>query len=174
MKNYLQRYETILWLIIKSIVYLSLMFIFIIVLGKGNIGLTRLSRTLGVTIVTFCVTGLLFLSVYGKYDIGRRKSKPIINSLLLAVFFTDAITYLVVMIMRINVPNIRAFSLNGLGLLSLAFVIQIFVIIIFTYAGNSLFFKIHKPEECCIITSSQKSLNKIVYVIQKFRKQYEI
>ena len=174
MKNYLQRYETILWLIIKSIVYLSLMFIFIIVLGKGNIGLTRLSRTLGVTIVTFCVTGLLFLSVYGKYDIGRRKSKPIINSLLLAVFFTDAITYLVVMIMRINVPNIRAFRLNGLGLLFLAFVIQILVIIIFTYAGNSLFFKIHKPEECCIITSSQKSLNKIVYVIQKFRKQYEI
>ena len=174
MKKYLQRYETMLWLVIKTSVYLSLMFIFIIVLGRGNIGLTRLSRTLGVTMVTFGVTGLLFLSVYGKYDVGRRKSKPIINSLLLAVFCTDAITYFIVMIMRTNTRDILAFRLNSLGLLAIAFAIQVIVIIIFTYAGNWLFFKMHRPEECCIITSSQKSLDKIVSVMQKFKKQYEI
>ena len=53
--------------------------------GKENIGLTRPSRTMGITVSTFVIVGMLFLSVYGKYDVGRRKSKPIMHSLWLAV-----------------------------------------------------------------------------------------
>lgn len=174
MKKKLQKYETMLWLLIKASVYLSLMIIFIFVFGKEFIGLRRLSRTLGVTVVTFCVAGFLFLSVYGKYDVGRRKSKPIINSLVLAVLFTDCVSYLVVMIMRINVPNVWTFRLANLGLLFMTFVIQTIVIIIDTYFGNWLFFKFHKPERCCVITSSQNSLDKLVYAMQKYKKQYEI
>lgn len=150
------------------------MIIFVGTLGKESIGLTRLSRTLGITVSTFVVVGLLFLSVYGKYDIGRKKSKPIIYSLVLAVICTDVITYLQLMIMRTNVPNAHAFRFQSIGLLIIAIVVQIFVIILFVYAGNGLFFRIHKPEKCCIITSSQKSLDEIVYAIQRYRKQYTI
>lgn len=174
MKKHLHKFETVLWSFIKAVLYISLLFVFIKVLGKESIGLTRLSRTLGITVSTFVVVGFLFLSVYGKYDVGRRKSKPIIYSLSLAAMCTDVITYLQVMIMRTNQPDVYLFRLYSLGLLVIAFLIQVMIIIIFSYAGNWLFFLIHEPEKCCVITSSQKSLDEIVFAIQKFKKQYAI
>ena len=174
MKKHLHKFETTLWLFIRFLLYISLLMVFTRILGRESIGLTRLSRTLGITVTTFLIVWILFQSVYGKYDVGRRKSKPIIYSLVLAVGCTDLVTYLQVMIMRTNTPDIHMFRLYSLGLLAVAFVVQVLVIIIFTYFGNWLFFKIHKPEKCCVVTSSQKSLDEIVFAIQKFKKQYEI
>ena len=177
MKKHLHKFETTLWLVVKAVLYISMLLIFVLVMGQESIGMRRLSRTLGITVTTFIFVGLMFLNVYGRYDIGRRKSKPIIYSLLLSVLCTDVVTYLQFMIMRTNVPSIRAFRLfrpQSLGRLALIMLLQLIVIIIFTYAGNWLFFKIHKPEKCCIITSSQKSLNEIAFAISKYKKQYNI
>ena len=143
-------------------------------MAQNTRSLRALSRSLGITLTTFIIVGLLFLNVYGKYDIGRRKSKPIIYSLVLAVAFTDIITYLQLMIMRVNTPSIFDFRLENLGLLALAFVLQVIVIIVFVYGGNHLFFKIHPPERCLVITSSQKNLDKIIPVIERYQKQYKI
>lgn len=173
MKKHLHKFESTLWLAIKFVLYSLLLSIFIIVLGKENSGLTRLSRMLGTTIFVFVVVGLLLLSVYGTFDVGRRKSKPIIYSLSLAVICTDVIAYLQVMIMRTN-TDIHEFRLRGGKLLVLAMILQILIIIIFTYAGNALFFAIHEPEKCCVITSCQESLDTIAYAIGRFRKQYRI
>lgn len=109
MKKHLHKFETTLWLTIKAVLYMSLLIAFVEVLGKESIGLTRLSRTLGITVTTFVVVWLLFLSVYGKYDVGRRKSKPIIYSLVLAVACTDIVTYVQLMIMRTNKPDVYMF-----------------------------------------------------------------
>lgn len=174
MKKHIHKFETTLWLFIKFVLYLALLFVFTRILGIESIGLTRLSRMLGITVTTFFIVWNLFQSVYGKYDVGRRKSKPIIYSLVLAVGCTDLVTYLQVMIMRTTTPDVYGFRLYSLGLLAIAFIIQIFVIIIFTYFGNWLFFKFHKPEKCCVITASQESLDEIAFAIRKFKKQYEI
>lgn len=174
MKKHLYKFETTMWLSIKFVFYILLMLAFLRIMGKDSIGLTRLSRMLGITVSTFVVVGLLFLSVYGKYDVGRRKSKPIIYSLALAVACTDIITYVQVMIMRTNQPNIYGFRFLSLGLLGIAFLVQTGIIIVFVYFGNWLFFLIHEPEKCCVITSSQKSLDEIVFAMQRFKKQYQV
>ena len=114
------------------------------------------------------------MSIYGKYDVGRRKSKPIIYSLALAVLFTDIISYLQLMIMNTVTPSIYAFRLKNIGLLAAAFILQLLLIIVAVYAGNALFFKLHPPEKCCVVTSSQENLNEIVRGILKYKKQYEI
>lgn len=173
MKKHLHKFETTLWLFIKAIFYILLMLAFISIFDEVSIGLTRLSRTLGITVSTFVVVGLLFLSVYGKYDVGRRKSKPIIYSMLLAVICTDIITYLQLMIMKTSV-SISTFRLRKPGLLLLVILLQFSIIVFFAYAGNWLFFKIHKPERCLVITASQKSLDEIVFAMQKFKKQYAV
>ena len=160
MKTHLHKFESTLWLLIKVLLYTLLLATFIMVQKQENIGLRRLSRTMGITIFTFVIVGLLLLTVYGSFDVGRRKSKPIIYSLSLAVICTDIITYLQVMIMRAN-TNIHEFKLRGIELLFVTMVIQIIIIIVFTYAGNALFFLIHEPEKCCVITSSQESLDVI-------------
>lgn len=173
MKKHLHKFETTLWLFIKAVFYILLMLAFISIFDEVSIGLTRLSRTLGIIVSTFVVVGLLFLSVYGKYDVGRRKSKPIIYSMLLAVICTDIITYLQLMIMKTSV-SISTFRLRKPGLLLLVILLQFSIIVFFAYAGNWLFFKIHKPERCLVITASQKSLDEIVFAMQKFKKQYVV
>lgn len=174
MKKHLHKFETTMWLFIKFVFYISLMVTFLVIMGRDSIGLTRLSRTLGITLSTFVVVGLLFLSVYGGYDVGRKKSKPIIYSIALAAACTDIVTYLQLMIMRTNQPSVYGFRFLSLGLLGMVFVVQVLIIIFFAYFGNWLFFLIHEPEKCCVITSSQKSLDEIVFAMQKFKKQYQV
>lgn len=174
MRKKLRRFETIFWMLVKIVLYLILLATFIFILAQENRALTRLSRTLGITISTYIIVGLLFLTIYGKYDVGRRKSKPIIYSMSLAVIFTDITTYLQLMVMNTITPSVFAFRLSSLGALFLTIIVQIVIITFFTYAGNALFFKIHVPEKCYIVTSSQESLDKIVRGILKYKKQYHI
>ncbi len=170
----IRRFESTLWLLIKVILYCLLMAAFILIMAKENPTLIRLSRTMGITLSTYCVCGLLFLSIYGKYDVGRRKSKPIIYSLSLAVLFTDIVTYLQLMIMNTITPSVYAFRLDSIGSLVLAYVVQFIIIVAAAYGGNGLFFMIHEPESCCVVTSSQESLDCIARAIMKYKKQYRI
>ena len=100
MRKKIKRFETIMWMMIKVLLYIVLMITFMLVMSFENPALLVLSRTLGITASTFIIVGLLFVTIYGKYDVGRRKSKPIIYSMFLAVGFTDAITYLQLMVIH--------------------------------------------------------------------------
>ena len=68
-------------LMARSLRTILLMAVFMLLLSIENKPLLRLSRTMGTSVITFVVVGLLFLSIYGKFDVGRRKSKPITNSI---------------------------------------------------------------------------------------------
>lgn len=174
MMYWIKKFEATMWLIIRVVLYLLIMATFMLVLAEENPPLARLSRTMGITMTTFVIVGILFLRVYGMYDVGRRKSKPIIYSISLATFFTDIVVYLQLMIMNTITPSLSAFRLSSIGALVLAYILQVLLIVIFVYAGNTLFFKIHDPESCCIVTSSQESLDCIVKAVSRFKKQYRI
>lgn len=174
MEKKIKRFESTMWLFLKVVLYAVIMATFILIMAKENPTVMRLSRTMGITMTTYCIVGLLFLSIYGKYDVGRRKSKPIIYSLALAVGFTDVVTYLQIMIMNTITPSVRAFRFESIGLLCITYIVQVLIIVIAAYGGNALFFAIHDPESCCIVTSSQESLDEIVRAISKYKKQYQI
>ncbi len=174
MLRHLHKFESTMWLLVKCIVYLGTLGIYIAVLGTVNIGYTRMSRTLGVTVLTYIVVGALFLQIYGHYDIGRRKSKPIVYSILLATLCTDIITYAQVVIMRTYEIGTRLIYAQDFQLLIVIILLQVVWILIAVYSGNGLFFKIHEPEACSVITSSQESLDYIACAINKFKRQYKI
>lgn len=173
-KKILMKLDKSLILILKMVLYILLMGVFFGVMSYENRPLLILSRTMGSTMLTFSIVGLLFLKVYGTYDIGRRKSKPIIYSLFLATLFTDIITYIELMIMNTITPDISAFKFTSLQWLLLTIVIQLMIIILFTYGGNALYFYIHDPEICCVIVPSKDSLKRVLRGIKKYRKQYSI
>ncbi|MFI3171841.1 MAG: sugar transferase [Eubacteriales bacterium] len=174
MDKHLLKIDATLWSFIKYMLYISLMGTFVLVSGIHIAGYNNLSRTLGVTLITYAVSGVLFLKIYGSYDIGRRKSKPIIRSLILASICTDIVTYVQVAVMMTDVPDVKAFRFNHIGLLAVVMIIQTVLILVFTYGGHGLYFALHEPERCCIITASQKSLNAIVKGIDLYQKQYKI
>lgn len=174
MRRLLKKFDTTVLLLYKIMLYISLGVAFFLIMSIENRPLLILSRTMGSTILTITIVGFLFVRIYGQFDIGRRKSKPIIYSLFLAVVFTDVVTYLELMIMNTINPNIREFRFTSIGLLLVTMAAQLLLIIAFTYGGNALYFYIHEPESCCIITSSKDGANRILRGINKYKKQYKV
>lgn len=160
--------------IIKALLYLFLIGTFFVIFGTEYNWILRPSRTAGVMLVTFCVLEAALIAVYGGFLIGRLKSKPIIMSMSLATVITDLVTHLQLCIMNVNENNNAYFVYESPHLLALVICIQIALIVLFTYFGNYVFFTINPPEKCCIITSSEESLNNIMPKIRRFRKQYDV
>jgi exopolysaccharide biosynthesis polyprenyl glycosylphosphotransferase len=174
LKNPLKKFERSIVFLLKMILYCGLFLIFFLLFSIGHPQILKLSRTAAITMVTFVVMGIALLAVYGGYNIGKRKSKLIIHSLLLATVITDIITYLQFCIMNTNATNNNDFMFADPEILLTVIILQIIFIIAMTYLGNYLFFTINPPERVCIITSSQMSLNRVLPKIQKYKKQYQV
>lgn len=174
MKNVMKKFDKSLILFLQLMLYLLLMCIFIMIMRIENPAIAVLSRTMGITLTTYIIAGLLFLRVYGRYDIGRKKSKPIIYSISLAVVLTDLVTYIQIMIMNTISPNWRSIRFRSIHLLIITIVVQIVVITLFVYGGNAVYFYIHDPEKCCIIVQDKKSAVQVLKAIKKYKKQYKV
>lgn len=170
----LHRFQKTVVFILKATLYILLGATFFFILGTEHVWLLNLSRTAGVTLVTFCVLEIALVSVFGGYAIGRLKSKPIITSLSLATLATDVVTHLQLCIMNVNENNNDHFIYESPHLLLLVMVIQVAIIILLTYFGQWTYFTINPPEKCCVITSSVESLNNIMPKIMRYKKQYDV
>lgn len=160
--------------ILKLALFAALFGIFFGIFGINNPWLFNLSRTTGVTMVTFVVLGIALMSVYGGYSIGTQKSKPIVHSMALATVITDLVTHLQLSIMNTSENNNDHFVYETPHLLLLVILLQILVIVFFAYFGNYVYFSLEPPEKCCVISSSRQSLGNIIPKIRRFSKQYEI
>ena len=170
----LHRFQKTVVFILKATLYILLGATFFLILGTEHVWLLNLSRTAGVTLVTFCVLEIALVSVFGGYAIGRLKSKPIITSLSLATLATDVVTHLQLCIMNVNENNYDHFVYESPLLLLLVMVIQVAIIILLTYFGQWTYFTINPPEKCCVITSSVESLNNILPKFMRYKKQYDV
>ena len=174
MKRVMKKFERTIVFLLKACLYVALFMCFFVVLGIEHPQLLRLSRTAAITMLTFSVAGLAMTAAYGKYDIGKRKSKPIICSIGLATVITDIVTYLELSIMNVNPENNATLQFESIGLCIVVFALQMALIVGFTYFGNWLYFTINDPERCCVITSSIESFLQISHAIDAFRRQYKI
>jgi exopolysaccharide biosynthesis polyprenyl glycosylphosphotransferase len=176
MKEQLKKCENLMVLLFKIILYFSVFWSFYRLFAIKNWPLLTLSRTMAVTILSYLIAGYLFLKIYGGYDIGKRKSKPIIISLSLAAFMTNIVAYVMLSVMNTNTDNGNnaTFKFEQPWLLLVVFFLQYVLITVAVYGGNWIFFKIYDPERCLIVTSSQRSLNEISKSIRKYKLQYKI
>ncbi|MBQ8765741.1 MAG: sugar transferase [Clostridia bacterium] len=172
--NILQKAQRTIIFLIKAVMYILLVGTFFLIFSTEYSWIIHLSRTTGVTLVTFIVLEISLVSIYGGYAIGRLKSKPIITSLSLATIVTDLITHLQLCIMNVNENNNDHFVYESPELLVLVILIQLAIIFLFTYFGQTVYFGINKPERCCVITNSEIALNTIMPKITKYKKQYNV
>ncbi|MBR3833372.1 MAG: exopolysaccharide biosynthesis polyprenyl glycosylphosphotransferase [Lachnospiraceae bacterium] len=174
MKSKLRKLENSIVFMIKLALYVLLFWSFYGMYSIKNWQLLNISRTSGVVLATYLITSYMFSNIYGRYDIGKRKSKPITHSLVLTMAFTDVISMLMLSVMNTNDRNNKTFELEQPALLLLVFAVQFIIILIFTYGGNKLYFTLFDPEDCIIITSSQRSLNEVIKGIRKYKLQYKV
>lgn len=160
--------------LIKASMYVCLIGTFFLVFSTEFAWLLRPSRTAAVTFVTFCVVEAMLIAIYGGFTIGRTKSKPIVMSISIATIFADFVTHMQLCIMNVNENLNSHFVYESPHLLLLVICIQVSLIILFTYLAHYVYFTINPPEKCCVVTSSEVSLNNIVPKIKRYKKQYNI
>ncbi len=170
----MKRLERTWIFLLKAALFASVFAIFFLLFSIDNPQILRPSRTAGVTMVTFVILEMSLMSVYGGYAIGKQKSKPIVHNLMLATVITDLVTHFQLSIMNTNQNFNKSFRFANPEILLACVILQILVIVFFVYAGNDLYFRINPPERCCIITTSQYSLNKLTQKLEKYKKQYKI
>lgn len=166
----------ILLLVVRAVVYGLQPVLFFLWMSLNNSQLLIINRTSLITVFMFTILMALFLHIYGGFDVGIKKSKPIIYSMSTAIIFADIISYIELQIMNVNDMNRATLELFGFDLFLLLIVIlsQVFLITICVYFGNYTFFKITPPKSCCLITSGHSDKKNIHKKINHFKLQYRI
>ena len=122
------------------LLYALLGFAFFYLMSFTNSFLMTRNRTTATTLFIFAASCVAMHAVYGGYDVGQKKNKPVISALISGIAVTDLITYIQFEIMNTNKNNNATLVLFSSDLLYLlaCFVIQVLIIILFVRLGNQL------------------------------------
>ena len=177
MKKLAYRCRDSIVFLVRLLLYAALGAVLFGLLAINNAQVVALSRTAAVMLLTFLFCVIAMSKIYGKYDVGKRKSKPIILSLSLSIVLTDIVTFLMMVVMNTNdttdnslYPYLGQDSL----LVLLAMVIQIIVIAVFAYAGNAIYFSFTEPERCLLIVADPEEEPNFLNGVLRYKKQYQI
>ena len=157
----------------------SILLVFLVMYGAFAMvypALLRPSRTLIVFVGAFFMAFSLFNNIFGTFQFGQIKSKPITYTTSLAVFFTDIVAYLSIIVMSTNPNNPAAnqrFILENLHVLIITILVQLILIYIISYIGNYIYFIYFKPKNTILITG-EDNVDKYVRYIKRFAKQYKL
>ena len=162
--------------LISLAVYASLLLIFFGIMGINNWPLRHASRTSGITLVTFVAMTLVMAMVYGGFEVGRKKNKPIISSMTLAVVAVDLVTYLQLQIMNVNENNNDHLILFGKDFpyLLLCILLQFLAIILFVRIGNSTYFRMNPPRRCLLVLADRGEESATRRKIDRYRLQWHV
>ena len=170
----LKKFEPSILFILKLLIFFLSAAAYVLIYGIKFPFLLTPTRTSIVTLGVFTIVYFLMNRIYGGFDIGKRKSKPIIYSLILSLFFTDIISHLFMCVMNVTVVNSGKFVYEYPLLLVSIYIIQVFLVIISTYLGNHLYFCINKPQKSIVIARRGEALDNILPKIKRYKKQYDI
>ena len=162
--------------LLKIITYLGLSAAFFLLMSINNWQLRNPSRTLGITLITWVAMSGAMTLVYGGYEIGRKKSKPIITNMTLGVLITDMVTYLQLQIMNVNANNRTHLDIFGedFPYLLLTMVIQALFLVAIVRFGNHSFFSIYPPKQCLLILGQLDEQEQITDKLNHFRLQWRV
>ena len=171
-----QTKTTILIGAISVVLYLILGIAFFVCLSVNNYFLRHINRTLATTLLTFTAMSIAMHAVYGGFEVGRKKNKPVISAMISGIAITDIITYIQLQIMNVNPNNNATLILFGPDLLYLllCYVIQVIVIILFVRVGNQLYFYFTPPRRCLLILGSPSQEEALRAKIERYRLQWRV
>ncbi len=172
--RFFSKFERSVIFLIKLTVYVACFAAFFLLFSIDNREIIGLSRTAAVTLSTYAIILALLTGIYGRFDVGMRKNRAIIFSLVLSHFFTDLVTYFELTIMKTNEANNTRFRLENLGILAAVMALQFILIFLFTKLGNAFYFWINGAEKCLIVTSDAEDAERVAEALKNFRRRYEL
>ncbi len=162
--------------LMQILLFLGQMYLFFGLMSITNWPLRNLSRTLGTTLVTYIAMSLAMNAVYGGFDVGRRKNKPLISALCLSTLVTDLVTYLQLQIMNVNENNndtLRLFGPDFVWLLISLAAQAIFIILMVNWA-NGLYFKMNPPRKVLMVLGDESRREILQRKIGRYSQQWKV
>ncbi len=135
--------------------------------------LTR-SRTALIVAMSFTVSYGMLSKIYGAMDIGSRKSRSIVFSMMMILLFSDLIAHLFLSIMDITIVHGGHFVYEAPVLLVIAYVVQVIFVICGAFIGNDVFFAIFRPLKCILIHAPDADTDSFIAKIETMNRQYQI
>ena len=160
--------------LIEVVMYVLACAAFFLLFSIDNPEITSLSRTAAVTLSTYVIMLVLLTIIYGKFDVGKRKSGQIALSLFLTMFFTDLVTYFELTIMKTNDANNQTFKLENIGILVIVILIQAVIISLMCFLGEKFYFYVNPKEKCLIVTGDEGNSSRVAGALSDFTKRYEV
>ena len=158
----------------KTVLYFIILGVFIILMGRVNPSLVKLTRTSVIVVFAFSLVTIMMIPVYGNFEIGQRKSKPVFFSTVVSIFMADAAAFLVLVIMGINQYSGKLLFTKGLLFLAATFGVQLFISWFAAHFGNEFYFMIHEPAQTILIQNESTVSRKVVDYILSHDKQFEL
>ncbi len=167
------------WLLIacmRALCYAGLFGLFFGLMAINNWTLYHLSRTSAVVLLTYACMTAAMRSAYGGYEIGRKKTKPIVCGMALGAVCTDLITYLALEIMNTNANKNASLQLFGedFPYLLACIALQIVFLAVMVDRGNALYFRLHPPKRCLVILGSREERAAVEQKIGRYKKQWRV
>ena len=158
------------------LLYALLGFAFFYLMSFTNSFLMTRNRTTATTLFIFAASCVAMHAVYGGYDVGQKKNKPVISALISGIAVTDLITYIQFEIMNTNKNNNATLVLFSSDLLYLlaCFVIQVLIIILFVRLGNQLYFHFTPPLSVLLILGEQDQEESLRSKIGQYQLQWRV
>ncbi len=158
------------------VLHILLALAFFFCMSLTNFFLRYVNRTLATTLLTFTAMSIAMHSVYGGFEVGRKKNKPVISAMISGSFITDLVTYIQLEIMNVNENYNAHLKLFGIDLLCLflSFFVQVLLIILFVRLGNQLYFRFTPPRSCLLILGSPSQESSIRSKIERYRLQWRV
>lgn len=171
-RKLLKKFQNTLVFLLTLTTYFTVFATFFWIFSYAYPDIVKMTREAAVSLITFVLTFIFMLNAYGGFDIGEKRTRQIVYSLVIVVLFADLFTYLQIQITNPTIWNIWQFEFFSLNRLLFTYVVQIGEIILFAYYGNHLYFILNKPKNTYIIyakdTKPAKILNKIRRDTRKF------
>jgi lipopolysaccharide/colanic/teichoic acid biosynthesis glycosyltransferase len=174
MKNLVRKFQNSLFFLFSLITYLSVSGVFFWIFSYAYPEIVQFSREAAVSLTTYGLTFLFMLNAYGALEFGKKQTRQMVYSLLLIVFFSDVITYIVIQIINPSIWNIWQFGFFSLRRLAFTFVVQVALIVVLTYLFNHLFYAFNPPKQTLVLYGSSKRPNKFIAKLQRQKYHYVV
>lgn len=135
-------------------------------------GMQSMTRTLAVVVASYAFVSIWMTQVYGKIEIGQKKTKPLFHTMALNLFITDAVAFLAILVMTINNQKI-SFAENLLAVV-VVYAIQLVVTRLLIAYANTLYFINYTAEKTIVIYNKETYLPKVKHYLDRHKKQYEV
>ncbi len=159
---------------LSVLLYTGNYLLFFMLLGMENKQLLVLSRTSVVITFSWIIVTYLLTAIYGKFDVGVRKSRPIVTSLTLCAVLNDSVAYLLLNIMNRNEDNNKSFKIEFVGIFLCILLLSFIWIVILTYIGNGFYFWINEPLRTLVIVREFTDEDRLRRIIGLFHRRYSI